>query len=445
MPPIKAKFSFTEKYLTRQFTPLYVVRGFHWLKNLMKGIPALRNQDSRRFFFGQLISNIGSWMQTIALGWLTYDISQSAFLVGLTAAAGSIPTLVLSLFGGTLVDGLPKKNVLMASHIASATLAFTIGILAYAGLLNIPYIIFFSFLTGIINSIYTPAHYSFISEIVNKKYISSAISINASVSSLGRVIGPVLGGLYIKYFDVSGTFILNGLSYLAVIFALALINKRPKTNIHKLHPIAAIKAGISYCFSNPMIKATLIYTSINSIFALSYLTIIPVIIKDLYNSDSVGLGNFHTSIGLGAITATIISTILTNRLSKFSLFFAGNTIFALSLLGITFSNTLDIGTILAFTTGAGIALVTIMLSIIAMDYADTEYRGRVSSTYYMAIGGIGFLGNLEVGYLSEKIGTITTLRLNSLIILLSGLYVATIINNLRKSQKAYTQRTNSSY
>jgi len=430
-----------EKFLINQFTPLHTVRGFKWFNRLFSGVPALKERDARRFFFGQFVSNIGSWMQLVALGWLAYEISHSAFWVGVVTASGSISTLILSLFGGSIVDMFPKKKVLLATHITAATLATIIGILSLTNHININLLIIFSFLGGVINSIYTPAHYAFISELVDKENISSAVSINASVSSLGRILGPALAGLYIRYAGISGAFFINTISYLAVIFALVMI-KRPSivTNNH-LKPLEAIKEGLAYCFKNPMIRATLLYTSISSIFALSYTTIIPVIAKEIFRTDVVGMSSLHTAIGLGAITATIVSTLLTQRTSKFILFFSGNALFAISLFCLTLTSSLSFGAVLSFFAGLGITLVTIMLSIIAMNSADSTFRGRVSSTYYMTIGGIAFLGNLEIGYLSQKFGSATTLQINAIVMFFVGLIVLSQIHKLRKNQTEYNQNT----
>lgn len=378
-------------------------------------------------------------MQLVALGWLTYKISHSAFWVGVVTASGSIPALVLSLFGGSIVDMFPKRKVLLTTHIMTAILATIIGILSLTNNINITYLIIFSFLGGVINSIYTPAHYAFISELVSKKNISSAVSINASVSSLGRVLGPALAGLYIKYAGISGAFFINTISYLAVIIALIMVKRPNKITNNHLKPLEAIREGLIYCYKNPMIRATLIYTSTSSIFALSYTTIIPVIAEEIFHTDVVGMGNLHTAIGLGAITATILSALLTQKTSKFVLFFFGNTLFAISLFSLTITTTLSTGIILAYLTGVGITLVTIMLSIIAMNSADSTFRGRVSSMYYMTIGGIAFLGNLEIGYISQKFGSVVTLQTNAIVMFIVGLIVLSRIKLLRQSQKEYNK------
>lgn len=438
--PKHKKFRPTEKYLINQFTGFHTIRGVQWVKKIIEGVPALRNRDCRRFFFGQLVSNIGSWMQLVALGWLVYELTQSAYWVGVVAAASSIPALIFSLFGGTIVDRFPKKQVLLLTHITAAIVAFLLGFLALTHQLTLPLIIFFSFVSGLINSIYTPAHYAFISELVDQDSISSAISINAAVSSLGRVLGPALAGIYIKVAGSGGAFIINGVSYLAVIFALILIKKKSKTTNKNLKPLQAIKAGLIYSYKNPMIRSTLLYVAANSIFALSYITIIPVVAEEIFHSGSIGMGNLHTAVGLGAITATVFCAYLSHRLSKLTLFSLGNTIFAISLFFFTFISQLSLGLFVVFLAGFGITIVTIVLSVMAQALAAPEYRGRVSSIYYMFIGGIAFVGNLEIGYLAELLGPQFALRFNTLIMLAIGVYVFFVKDSLRHQQKLYNQQ-----
>lgn len=428
-----------EKYLINQFANPHTIRGVQWVKRIIQGVPALRNRDCRRFFFGQLISNIGSWMQIVALGWLVYNLTQSAFWVGVVAAAGAISALVFSLFGGTIVDRFPKKQVLLLTHITAAIVAFLLGFLALTHHLTLPLIIFFSFIGGLINSIYTPAHYSFISELVDKDSISSAISINAAVSSLGRVLGPALAGIYIKIAGAGGAFIINGISYLAVIFALILIKKKSQVINNHLKPLEAIKAGLVYSYNNPMIRSTLLYIAANSIFAMSYVTIIPVVAEEIFHSGSVGMGNLHTAVGLGAITATVFCAYLSHRLSKLTLFSLGNTIFAISLFLFTFITSLNLGLLVIFLAGFGLTVVTIILSVMAQALATPEYRGRISSIYFMLIGGIAFIGNLEIGYLTEVFGPQIALRLNTIIMLIIGIYIFFIKDSLRQKQKIYNQ------
>lgn len=437
--PVKTrkKFKPVERFLISQFTFPTTVTGYGWVKKILSGVPALKNKDCRRFFFGQLISNIGSWMQVVALGWLVFSITNSAFWVGVVAAASSIPALFFSLLGGSIVDNFSKKKVLMASHIAAMVLAFVLGGLTLSNHINLVVIIIISLLGGIINSIYTPAHFSFISEIAEKEILTSAMAINASVSSLGRIIGPIFAGLYIKVAGTGGAFLLNGLSYFAVIFALILIKSSAKTKNNHLNPIKAIKEGLTYSIKNPMIRSVIIYVAATSIFAWPYSTILPVVAKNIFHTDAVGLGYFYTAIGLGSITATVIAASISGKLSKLTLILFGNTAFAISIFLFSFTTNLTLGLIYMFFSGLGLVLINVVLGTMIQQMADPQYRGRVSSIYFLVYGGILFLGNLEIGYLTEKLGSQLALRLNTFLIISIGIYIFFIRHKLRQSQRKY--------
>lgn len=403
----------------------------------MRGVPALRHKDVRRFFFGQFISNVGSWMQIVALGWLIFQTTNSAFWVGVVAASSSIPAVFFSLFGGWIVDHFPKKNVLILANSASMILAFILGLLVIFGYTSVPVIITISLLGGIINSIFTPAHFSYISEIVNKDDLASAMSINASVSSLGRILGPIAAGLYIKLGGLGGSFIVNGFSYLAVIIAIYIM-KSPRQAIDQhLNPLKAISEGLVYAYSNPMIRAIIIYVGAASIFAWSYTTIIPVIAKNIFHADATGMSYFYSSIGLGALASTFIAAFLAHRVSKLILFISGNTLFALSVLLLSFTNNFILGLICLFIAGLGLVLINIVLGTMVQHLAEPEFRGRVSSIYFFVYGGVIFIGNLEIGYLTEHLGPQMAIQINTSMMLAIGIIIILFRNKLRQTQVEY--------
>ena len=439
--PIKKRKAFkpTEKFIISQFST-HTIPGFGWAKRILRGVPALREKDVRRFFFGQLISNIGSWMQIVALGWLVFQITSSAFWVGVVAACSSLPAVFFSLFGGWIVDHFPKKKVLIIAHTSSMVLAFILGLLTITDNINVTAIIIISLLGGVINSIYTPAHFSYISEIIHKDKLSSAMSINASVSSLGRIFGPVFAGFYIKVGGIGGAFIINGLSFLAVIVALLLI-KKPSISIDKhLNPLQSIKEGLIYSLSNPMIRSIILYVGAASIFAWSYTTIIPVIAKDIFHTDATGMSNLYSAVGIGSIVATFLTAYFSSRVSKLAIFLAGNTIFSVSIFLFTFTQSLNLGLIYMFLSGLGLVTVNIVLGTIVQQMADPHYRGRVASIYFLVFGGVIFLGNLEIGYLAEHFGSPFALRINTIIMLVVGIYILVVKNKLRESQKVYNSK-----
>ncbi len=378
-------------------------------------------------------------MQIVALGWLVFQLTDSAFWVGVVAAASSVPAVIFSLFGGWIVDHFPKKSVLFYSNMGSMFLAFILGALTLSGHVNIPIIIIISFLGGVSNSVCTPAHFSYISEIVEPDKLTSAMALNSSISNLGRILGPIITGIYIKIGGIGGAFVINGLSYVAVLLALHLIKSSNQVTDHNINPLKAIREGIVYAYANPMIRSIITYVGFASIFAWSYTTIIPVLAKEIFSTDATGMSYLYGAVGIGAVTATFFAAFFSHLISKLALFIAGNSIFSISLLLFSFTSSLFLGTILLFFVGLGLVTVNIVLGTIVQHMTDPHYRGRVSSIYFLFYGGIIFLGNLEIGYLSDTFNPQMALRLNTIAMLAVGVYIFLTKNRLRQAQSEYNE------
>jgi MFS family permease len=426
-----------EKFIVSGTSGVGFTSNSRLIRKLFRAVPVLKNKNCRLYFAGQLISIIGSWMQVVALGWLTLQLTNSAFLVGLAAAMSSLPALFFSLFGGVIVDSFSKKSILLITNFAAMILAFVLGFLVIFGKVNIVEVMIIALLGGIINAVFTPAHFAYLSELADKKSIPSAMSINASISSTGRIIGPALAGIFIVLAGSGGAFILNGISYIAVLVALLLINTPHKVTNQHLHPLQAIKEGLVYSAKNPMIRSTFIYVSAMSIFAWSYTTIIPIMAKDVFRSDATGMGYLFSAVGIGAIVATVFVSVFSKRFSKLTFILAGNTLFSLSLFMFSFTSNLNWGIFYLFLAGAGLVSLNVVLGTMIQLLAAEKYRGRVTSIYFLVYAGLMFLGNLEIGYLTDHIGSGAAIRLNTIIVLVIGVYIYFVRERVRESQKTY--------
>lgn len=404
---------------------------------MFRAIPALKSRNCRLYFAGQLISNIGSWMQTVALSWLTLELTNSASLVGIVAAMSALPALLFSLFGGTIADSFSKKRLLLVTNTISMLLAFVLGILTVTGIVNIVEIIVIALLGGIVNSVSTPTHFAYFSELAHKKLMPSAMSINATISSLGRVIGPGVAGLYIVLAGTGGAFILNGFSYIAVIVALLMINTPHRVINNKLDPISAIKEGLIYSAKNPTIRSIFLYVSAMSIFGWSYTTIIPLIAKNVFLVDANGMGYLFSAIGLGAVASTVITPILSKKFSKLFVIILGNTVFSISMFLFSLTSNFYLGIGFLFLAGAGLVSINIVLGTMVQLITAEKYRGRVSSIYYLLYGGLIFLGNLEIGFLSDSLGSGMALRLNTMFVLIISMIIFLFRTRLRRAQEIY--------
>ncbi|MBI1863124.1 MFS transporter [Candidatus Microgenomates bacterium] len=283
-----------ESYLIQESEEISVGESPHWTDPFFRAFPALRYRNYRLYFFGQLVSLVGTWLQTVAQGYLVYLITKSALWVGLIAALQTLPVLLFALIGGVIVDRFNKRRVLFVTQSGQMILAFILGILALTGTVNQYHIAVLSFLLGIFTSIDMPARQTYMNKMVARKHLSSAISLSAGIFNAARVIGPASAGILISIVAVGGAFMLNGVSFIAVIVALYFMNVREVIADNHLHPLRAIQQGLRFAFSDDIIRPVLLLATVNSIFGWSYITIMPVIAGDVFHEGARGCSSQHS-------------------------------------------------------------------------------------------------------------------------------------------------------
>ncbi len=406
-------------------------------KNFFKIFPALANNNYRLFFSGQLISLIGTWLQIVAQSWLVLKLTNSAFLVGLVAAIATLPTLLFSMFGGLIVDAFPKKKILIFTQVSAMVLAFILGILTVAKIVNIWEIIFLAFLLGTVNALDIPARQAFVVEVVGKPLLPSAISLNSGIFNGARVIGPSLAGLLIGLIGTGGAFILNGISYFAVV--LALIKMNVPSIVHPTHPnpLKAIGEAISYSFAHPIIRTLLIFVGVVSIFGWSYATVMPVIAQNIFHQGATGLGYLYAASGLGAVLATVVVSAFSRKVSAPVFILGGNFLFAVAIILFAMTSNLYLALLFLFFAGFGLLSMFSMINTIIQNMVEDRYRGRVMALYTIMFLGMAPFGNLQVGFLSERFGTSFAIEFGAVITLLFGAWIYFGRKKIRQNHRAY--------
>jgi len=432
--------NFNEKYILNENNKTGSDLQQNWRTKIIKIFPALKSRNYRLYFFGQLISLIGTWLQIVAQGWLVLKLTNSAFLIGLVAAVATLPTLLFSLFGGILVDRLPKRKILLFTQSASMILAFILGILTVINIINIWEILFLAFLLGVVTAIDTPARQAFAVEMVGKEDLPSAISLNSGIFNSARVIGPSVAGFLIAVIGVGGAFLINALSYIAVI--IALLNMRVANVTHKTHPnpFLAIKEGISYTAKHPIIKTLLIFAGVTSIFGWSYTTIFPYIAAHTFGVGAAGLGYLYAATGMGALLASFIVSIFAKKINTITFILGGNSLFAAGIILFSFTSNIFIAFPLLFLAGFGLLSQFSMMNTTIQTLVKDKYRGRVMSIYTIMFLGLAPLGNLQIGYISEHFGTGFAIRVGAIITFLFGVLIFVNRKRIRKSYLTYQKQ-----
>lgn len=396
---------------------------FYTRRKVGRIFPALKHKSYRYYFSGQLVSLIGTWLQTVTLGWLVFQMTRSPFLVGFITAVQFLPMLIFTIVGGVIADRVDKRKLLLITQISFCFLATTLGVLTVLGFANIWVIGIFAFLLGIVNAIDTPGRQSFIIEMVGREHLYSAITLNIGSFNSARVIGPAIAGFLIAKVGPGVTFILNGVSFLGPIIALSLMRLSPRPEQKHHHPILAMKIGFKYAYRHPIIRTFLIFTVIFSIFGFSYTTMLPVIAERVYHQSAFGLGILFSAAGLGAVAGTLFVAIYHDRFSQRKLLIVGSLMFTISLLIFTVTSNFYLALIVLFVSGIGFASQLALINTTIQNNVENHLRGRVMSIFTTCLLGMQPLGNLQLGYLSEVIGSRPAIAIGASIVLIFAIYL----------------------
>jgi MFS family permease len=409
-----------------------------WVSKIATAFPAFGSKNYTLYFWGQLVSLIGTWLQIVAQSWLVLKLTNSAFLIGLVAAMGTFPTLLFTLFGGVIVDRFDKKKILVLTQALSMILAFLLGTLTLLNTITVWQIALLAFCLGIVTALDAPARQSFVPEIVSSSQLPSAIAINSGVFNGARVIGPGIAGLIIGLVGVGGAFIFNGLTYIAVIIAL-LNMKIEKKDIAKAKTktFQAIKEGITYTAKHPVISVLILMAGVLSIFGWSYTTVLPLIAKNKFHIGATGLGYLYSASGLGSLLAALIAGAFSSRVSPLWFIFGGNLLFVISIFGFTLTDNLTLSLVLLFFAGIGLLSMAALMNTTIQRQVSDDFRGRIMSIYVLMFLGMTPLGNLQIGFIAEKISIDFAIRLGAVIVFLFGLVVFFYRNKIRQSYEKY--------
>jgi len=372
---------------------------------------ALKHRNYRLFFAGQSVSLIGTWMQMVATSWLVYRLTGSAFYLGVVSFCDHAPILFGAPIAGVLADRWSRKNIVMLTQFLAMLQAFALAAIVFFHLATIPLLIILSLMRGMINVFDMPTRQAFVFEMVdNDSDIPNAVALNSMLFNMARFLGPSIAGFVIAYTGEAACFFMNGISFLAVIFALyAMKITRPPAIRQTGSILAGIKAGLKYSFEFTPIRTILIYTAITSFFATPYLVLMPVFAKVILHGDSRTLGFLMAAIGTGAFVGAAILARRKSVRGLENLIITASVIFAAGIIGFSFSTNLWLSLCLIVLPGFGVMVQMASVNIILQTIVDDDKRGRVLSLHTMSFIGMVPFGNLLAGIVAEHIGAPKTL------------------------------------
>lgn len=403
---------------------------------MARGFISLRHRNFRLFWCGQLISLIGTWMQGLGQQWLVYVLTGSALKLGIVSAFQFLPVLLFSLYGGVVADRVPKRTLIICTQTASLLLALILGLLTWAGVVQIWHIYLLAFLLGTVNAFDMPARQAFVVEMVGREDLMNAIALNSSIFNGSRVLGPAAGAFIINAVGIAGCFFLNALSFVAVIIGLLLMRLPPQeARRRQRKALREIGEGLNYIRTDRPVLLVFLLVSFVSIFAIpSYTTLMPVIADRVLHVGVSGLGTLTSFLALGSMIASFsLAYTSTPRQRRF--FLAAGALAGSSLL-IVFSFLHSYILSLVILSGIGFFIVANNATgnTIIQSYVPDHLRGRIMSVWSLVLVGLAPIGSFFVGSLAEGVGAPFTIRVSALICLAAALVIVPQIIGLRHSR-----------
>jgi MFS family permease len=398
-----------------------------------KTFRALQHRNFQLYFAGQLISVAGTWMQVVAQAWLVYQLTHSELMLGIVGFAAAIPSLLVSPWGGVVVDRVNKRNLIVVTQASSMVLAFILAALTFTGLIQVWEIVLLAGLTGIINAFDGPARQAFVVEMVGREDLPNAIAINSMMFNSARIIGPALGGILLATVGTAWCFFINGLSFLAVIGCLLLMRLTPRTQVLEIgSPWNDLKRGLHYVLLHREIFALLTLALIFSVFGISYNTILPAFIDQVLHAGATGYGVLNAFIGVGAVIGAFIMARYGDRGRRGRWLVTMDLVFPFILLLFAFNTTFILALGLAVGLGVGFMLVFTCINTLLQTNVDDQMRGRVMGLYTLTFFGFAPFGNLVIGTLSEQWGMSIIIALSAACAFIFAAIVILLVPQLRK-------------
>ncbi len=395
---------------------------------------AMRHRNFRLWFFGQLTSLVGTWMQVIAQNWLVYQLTGSAGDLGLVNFVGAIPLVPLTLYAGAIADRFEKRRVIFLCQASMMVLAFLLAALCYTGVVRLWHVMFLAFLLGAAQALDTPARQAFVVELVGREDLSNAIALNSGMFQAARVLGPAAAGVLVATSGVAGAFFVNGASFLAVLFALFLMDAAllRKTGGDR-KSTRDLLGGVRYLREHRLSGAVVLLISLSALLAMPYYVLIPIFAKEVLGRGAEGYGMLMSAAGAGAVIGSLFSASAYVRNRKGATVTAGSLGFPIFLLAFAFSRGYVAASLLLVAVGFAFVLQNAPANSLLQEQVPDHLRGRVMAIYVSLFLGMMRVGSLLVGGLASVTSAPASLAILAAASLLVGLWVRHRYPELQRS------------
>jgi MFS family permease len=421
--------------ITHTLPELGVSNDTHTNRNfrIKETFPALHHRNFRLFWTGQLISLIGTWMQTTGQDWLVLQLTHSAWILGIVGALQFLPIMLLSLFGGVLADRLPKRKVLLFTQSFAALQATIMLVLVFTGVIQLWHIFVLAALLGATNAIDMPTRQSFVAELAGRKDLPNAIALNSSAFNMARIVGPGIAGLIIAAIGEAPLFLLNAISFIPVLISLTLLNQ---SQLHaqlkrNSEPIVggaveahgtrnSLSEGLSYVWKTPIVLLLILVVGVISLFGLNFNITIPLFAQQVLNAGAQGYGFLSSAFGIGALTSALWLA-LSNRKPDLNRLLIGTIAFGVFECLFALSHWYPLSLALVALVGFCLVSFSATANTILQTVTPNNLRGRIMSVYMLVLNGTTPLGNLLTGGIAHAFGASIAVLGGALISLIAAI------------------------
>ncbi|HWQ46622.1 MAG TPA: MFS transporter [Longilinea sp.] len=366
---------------------------------------ALQYPNYRLWFGGQLVSLVGSWMQSTAQGYLVYELTGSEAYLGIVTFASGLPTIIFSLYGGVIADRLPRRLLLIITQGSMMVLALMLAALNFLHVIQPWHIVVMAFLLGIANAFDAPARLTLPSVLVDKKDLTNAIALNSGMFNLALIVGPSVAGITYAALGPAWCFTINGLSFVAVIVALLLMKLAPQiAPVHRGNALSDIGEGLRFSFSHPIIPMLLINIAAVSIFGFGMVTLLPAWSDTVLHGDVKTYGALLSARGIGSLIGSLTVAALGGHNVRGKLITIGGFVMPIALALFAFTRNINISLLLIMALGWALIAIVNSINATIQTAAPDAIRGRVMSIYSLVFMGSTPIGGLMAGAFAEWIG-----------------------------------------
>ncbi|HSE98495.1 MAG TPA: MFS transporter [Blastocatellia bacterium] len=405
---------------------------------LRETVRALRHRNYRIYFVALLVSFIGTWMQSMAQSWLVYRLTGSAWLLGLVAFVGQVPVFLLAPAGGVLADRRSRYRIILATQMLAMAQALSLAWLTLSGRITVSAIISLALMLGVVNAFDLPARQAFLSELVSRQDLMNAIALNSSLINGARIAGPAIAGVIVAWLGEGLCFLLNGLSFLAVIAGLlAMRIDRKQSAPPNGSALSALKEGFDFVRGTRPVRALLLIVAFVSIFGLSYIVLMPVFADSVLDSGPRGLGILLGAAGIGALGGALTLAARREVRGLGRVVTASVAALGVTLVLFSLSRNLILSTLLLVPIGFTLMLQMAACNTLLQSMIDDRLRGRVMSFYSMSLMGMAPFGSLLAGGVAARLGAPMTVAAGGILCILAAALSMSSLGRLDSGERQY--------